>query len=359
MGNFRHNLDVIKEGKGELIVARRSPNMSCPDDFLPCIFCLGFFKAVELWRHARNCHFNSEPKSHGMTKSTTAQAKLLLAGGLSHVKPGEKDDFDTHIISTMRRNDDVCEAVKNDILIRRFGNVLLNKLGIRRKNDISQRVRQLGKLKCTMGLSNKSQLLTHLSGTGFDKIIKAVHTLCGLSVNEQRIKTFEIPSLALRLGHNLVKCAMLKRGMGLRDKDALVKGDANDFLELHQGEWTDSVSSIALATLKTNKFNKNELLPLTSDVVLLKCMLEGTMIQLTDALAKKATDKQQSTVCYPLWRKLCEVTYAHITIFNKRRASEVAELLVTSYTTRPQWTESPNQEFLKTLDAVETQLLKR
>ena len=42
------------------------------------------------------------------------------------------------------------------------------------------------------------------------------------------------------------------------------------FFKLMHNEWKDVISSIALATLKTNKFNKPEILPITEDLVILK-----------------------------------------------------------------------------------------
>ena len=123
-------------------------------------------------------------------------------------------------------------------------------------------------------------------------------------------------------------------------------------MKLHHEEWEDSVSSIAHATLKTNHFNKNELLPFTSDIVLMKKYLEDKMCSLTRRLKEEVESND-------VWRELNEVTLAHISIFNKRRASEVAELRISSYQQRPDWTQNPNQEFMKTLDDVEQHLLKR
>ena len=363
MGNFNHNMKVLKDKKGELIVARRSANKLCVTDYLPCTHCYAFYRSKELFRHVKNCHFNPDPTSYPCAnQAITGNSKFLLEGGLADDREmaSQVDDFSKHIVDTMRRNDDVCEAVKGDKIIHRFGNILLNKLGLRRKNDISQRVRQLGKLKCAMGLSNRAQLISYLSGDGFDKILQAIYSMCGIMENAHQIKTFEIPSLALRLGHTLAKCALLKRGIALRERDAAMKSEANDFLELHEAEWTETVSSIALATLRTNKFNKNELIPLTSDVVRMKNFLEEAIPNLTKSLITEASSPNPSQLeCYKIWRQLNEVTYVHSTIFNKRRASEVAELLIESFANRPKWTTDSNEEFLNTLDHVERQLLKR
>ena len=50
------------------------------------------------------------------------------------------------------------------------------------------------------------------------------------------------------------------------NEDQVGQKEAETFLTLFNNEWTDSVSSVALASLKTNKFNKPTLLPVTSDL---------------------------------------------------------------------------------------------
>ena len=67
--------------------------------------------------------------------------------------------------------------------------------------------------------------------------------------SSQGIKRFQRPALALRLGHNLLKCAHLKLGMCLREDDELGYKEADTFVKLSNAEWTDRVASIALATL--------------------------------------------------------------------------------------------------------------
>ena len=191
MGNFNHNMKVLKEGKGELIVARRSANKLCVTDYLPCTYCFGFYRSKELFRHVKNCHFNPDPTSYPCAnQAITGNSKFLLEGGLADDREmaSQVDYFSKHIVDTMRRNDDVCEAVKGDKIIHRFGNILLNKLGLRRKNDISQRMRQLGKLKCAMGMSNRAQLITYLSGDGFDKILEAIYSMCGIWKMRTKLK---------------------------------------------------------------------------------------------------------------------------------------------------------------------------
>ena len=92
------------------------------------------------------------------------------------------------------------------------------------------------------------------------------------------------------------------------------------FIELFSSEWTDRISSIALATLQTNKFNKQTELPLPQDLVLLKTYLVDNLTQLNKEIVVKPF--------YSVWRALAKNALVIIILFNKRRSSEAVLLLV-------------------------------
>ena len=87
--------------------------------------------------------------------------------------------------------------------------------------------------------------------------------------------------------------------------------DADAFLALHKADWTTRISSAALATFKHRKYNNPEELPITDDVVKLKQYQEKMLSALTASLAQTPT--------HTIWRKLMEIAYTRIVIFNKRR----------------------------------------
>lgn len=54
LGAFKYSMKVISEGKGNLIVARRSTkNTLDAKHSLPCIHCYRFYYKQELWRHCK------------------------------------------------------------------------------------------------------------------------------------------------------------------------------------------------------------------------------------------------------------------------------------------------------------------
>lgn len=55
LGNFKHNLKTIQEGKGTFIVARKPKGLFRHEDFEACPNCYVFFSIGELVKHAKTC----------------------------------------------------------------------------------------------------------------------------------------------------------------------------------------------------------------------------------------------------------------------------------------------------------------
>ena len=355
-GSFRYNTEVLKENRPglQIIVVRRPNNRLIKnEDFLPCIYCFGFYQKADLWRHSNNCTFKAG-KDALPRSSVQAQSRILLN---SAVLPDEDKYAGQILLQTLGTvQDEIGKAIVNDKLLIRFGNVLLNKLGIRRKHDISQRLRQLGRLKIQYnhdneGLNKVDQFYDLLCGQKYDSLIAAVKQLVSLRTNEEGIMVHDRPCLALRLGHNLSKLAQIKYGLALRKDDHAGQTEAESFRKLLSSEWCDEISTVALATIKTNKFNKPEIIPVTSDLVKLKEYLDSQMVKLTAVVSENPT--------YSEWRNLCEITLARIVLMNKRRSSEASKLLISSYQNRPNWKDTANEEILNSLSAIENKMFDR
>ena len=54
---------------------------------------------------------------------------------------------------------------------------------------------------------------------------------------------YEIPSLALKLGHSLQKCALYMKPESLQTENAVLKEKAQNFYDLMDVEWGSNVSS--------------------------------------------------------------------------------------------------------------------
>lgn len=358
LGNFKFNTEVLKGGDGDLIVCRRPSKETLTSfDYLPCIHCYGFFSRKELWRHTGKCSSNDTKFKD--QQGIIARSKFLLAGGTHFCAENEgfKECLPNELKETVFlkiRQDEVYTALVDDPLIIQFGLVLIKQLGPRRTNYVSQRMRQLARLKTKVNalLNVENDLHCYITPKYFDTVVKAVQDLAGYHQNEQKIYVFSTPSLALNLGHSLVKIAEIRRGNAIRQMNDLMKKECDGYLEIHSSDWAPAVSSVALATLQTNKFNKPLALPITSDLVLLKNHLDEQIREMTVDL-----EKQRDNVTF--WKKLAGAAMTRIILFNKRRSSEVSKLLCTSYVNRQNWSATMNQEIASGLKPMERILLKR
>ena len=182
------------------------------------------------------------------------------------------------VLSRMTQ-DEIYNVVKKDMLILRFDSSVLKKIVKGRAHGISQRIRQLGKLLLKlMQIDTKKDSLTNfLSGEAFDIVIKGMEELCGVTHTEDGRRAFKTPSLAVRLGHLLIKIGNVKRVWALRCQNKADRLAAETFLSLVKSEWTDTVSSCALNTLKRRKDQGVQILPLTEDLVKVKRHMLMTM----------------------------------------------------------------------------------
>ena len=185
-------------------------------------------------------------------------------------------------------------------------------------------MRQLGRLllKLLQIDTKKDSLTNFLSGEAFDIVKKGTEELWGVMHTEDGRHAFKTPSLAVRLGHLLIKIGNVKRGWALQCQNKANRLAAETFLSLVKSEWTDTVSSCALNTLKRREGQSIQILPLTEDLVKAK---RQTLKEIT----MKTQDLLSSSE-YTTWRKLAQVTMSRLILFNKRRGGEVSGLLLKS-----------------------------
>lgn len=71
----------------------------------------------------------------------------------------------------------------------------------------------------------------------------------------------------MKAGQLLKILAELKNGQAIRTRGMEMRADVSDFIDLHEGEFKDAVSSIAHQTLSERKYNKKDAQPLTADLI--------------------------------------------------------------------------------------------
>ena len=358
LGSFKHNIDVLKQGEGELMVVRRTSGKHSHDMYLPCTRCYGFFYQYDLWRHRCPCRHEEtdEPEeSNSRSADSIDGSRSLLEGALQSENSKREVDkqLNKHILSRMRRDANL-RVVKTDALILQFGVAQLKRIGVKGRRRIAARMRLLAKLvvqlRNALDLHNKS--LEHfLNGMYFDGVIEAIEDMCGLHSDEHGQRSFDRPSVALSIGNILTKTCHIKRGIAIRNGDDGSLKEVDSFVALLKTEYSDSVSCPALATLKSKTYNKPVELPTTDDLTKLKKFTEEKMHNLVKQL--------KTAPYYGTWRQLSEVVLTRLVVFNKRRANEPAKLLLSQYNNRPDWKQESNRELVENLQPLERKLMDR
>ncbi|XP_035849822.1 uncharacterized protein LOC116067154 [Sander lucioperca] len=78
-GNYMHNIEVIRQGSGEIVPWRQPSEEMDARNYLPCPLCLGFFLRADLWKHQASCRKKLTPAPSrdptSITDTTTTPSK--------------------------------------------------------------------------------------------------------------------------------------------------------------------------------------------------------------------------------------------------------------------------------------------
>lgn len=361
-GNFKHNVDVISKGEGNIVVARREEdNMYEVKDYLPCEYCKKFVLIKNMWTHHKTCavfHFYYKtPKGpedienedeDDIENNGVRRGRNLLNSALH----GNTDSSIVKLLSRMK-NDDIKECVVKDQLIRRFAALRVESLGsdndqkINDMHRVSQSSRTLARLVMEATKSEKEQFFTLdslISPQNFDKVVSVAKFM---SIGK------EVPAVSLGkyIGNLLGHIIQIKTGDALRNNDNSRYQDAVNFQKLFNAEWTYRVNSLCTKRLNTLKRNKVKTIPLTEDLKLLR---EYIMLHMKESSELLKKNKLPSD-----WLQLAKLTMCRLILFNKRRRAEVKDLKVKDYESRPDWKEQQKGEFEMALTPADKLLSER
>lgn len=355
-GDFYHNIEVLSISKGELILVRRptvqEAKINKYKDYGPCPHCLGFMLKKHLWHHIKtSC---STKQNNVLDSEAIKSNRLVIAESnaiLNNTFGAEfSNDFVVHISSKLR-DDDVGEYCKNDNLILKFGAMQFEKYGTTQCQLIRQSMRQLSRFTIKLREIDKCGnrgLSDYLLPQKFDIIVQATKLLCVSHKSNVKRPEFEVPSLALKIGYALKKCAAIQRGSCL--KAGNLKGNETllSFLSLMDLEWSIRISSNALSTLMNRKINSTQLLPITNDLIKLSKYIDNNMRTSREILIKSTTTQN--------WTHLASLCLSKIILFNKRRSGEASRMTIENYLTRPNWADQCTDELKKALSEFEKTL---
>ncbi|KAL4704231.1 hypothetical protein ACJJTC_016249 [Scirpophaga incertulas] len=289
-----------------------------------CIFCSKLIS--KLPRHLESKH-SKEPEviklSSLLLKSE--ERKMLIEDLKKKVAASEM--LRNNVLSRMNI-DEVSLIVKQDDLILKLGSKLMTKHDQDQhlSGYISQKMRELARFlieirKICPAIQNLTECINPIY---FPKVIEAVKAVT--SYNSKTGK-YGIPSLALKIGHSLKKCANIIITESLIQNLTLKREMAQNFIKLCENEWSTNISTGALTTLYRNKWNMPDRLPLAEDVKLLNKYL-------CEERDKYITFLKNAEVTILNWTSLAKIVLAQTLLFNRRRAGEVEKIPVKSYLTK-------------------------
>ncbi|KAJ8018971.1 hypothetical protein HOLleu_42719 [Holothuria leucospilota] len=140
--------------------------------------------------------------------------------------------------------DDIALMIQNDYMLR-FGEHFISKAGHKSHSEryIAQKMRELGRLQEFHKITQTPMACFDLvNPLRFDKVIEATKECSGFNSEDN---TFQIPSLALKTGHNLNKCEIVL-AESIKKKGSEVQHAARECQELMTIEWARKISSHAL-----------------------------------------------------------------------------------------------------------------
>lgn len=271
-GNYVHNIKVLKEKKGELLPVRRPAVGKAVSyrQYTPCLYCKGFFLAVDLWRHAKICSNQEndkiQPKHLNSERSHKKASRAFLFASLHDKSFG----LILPIVAKMRKRE-LAEIISNDDLMCRYGQFLctMHATNTDQSRYIGNKLRELARLLLYLKeefQNDNLKLADLLTADHFETIVQAVKKM-----------PHEGPSTAKRIGESLGKVIVIYKGYLMTSGDRKQRKDADCFEWKLLNMWQDLVSVPAMRALHMAKQSKPCSLPFTSDVKLFCEKLESLL----------------------------------------------------------------------------------
>lgn len=342
-------LDLLRK-KGNFVngnIARKPvQSLRSEKDLLPCDNCLGFFSAKLLWRHRIKCT-NSKSRDHRV-----AAQNILIA----HLRTDAK--LKDTVFPRMRA-DEISLVAKKDPLICAYGARYIKihrekhfiNVASRKMREISRLLIELKKIEPTIKC-----LFDALKPKYFDILVIATKTVA--KYNSEKDK-FESPTYAMNMGTYLKQCAEIAIVFALKRKEiaetvssAEAEADLKTLIKVIESQWQYEISSQAANDLNINKWNKVTLVPLASDLKLLKDFL---ILKANSAITGLNSGSNVSEYIV-----LLETIFCRVILLNRRRPGELQRLKLDTYEiSESSISNSMYEEFSEAVSPTEKILLKR
>ena len=351
-GNNKHNQEVLKEGKGELILARRPKEAFMSSDYGPCPNCLEWLNVKTLQRHQKKCKSFTTTEIAKKPSKKVLQLKSDIISGRYGIDSTSK--FQKEVYSIMTR-DKITDLAKKDKLIVSLGESWYKRSvgNPKRKYFASQHMRLMSRL-----LINLRSLIVHSeeSSTDVNGSIKEKTALCEQNANlslehvdEEEvsenttqnyfmwdlldpmhfekvtkasimctfpymddIEDLKSPSNAIKLKYDLVRMLDMKWSF-IQEKGGGIGADRCDIFQRQiKIHWNESVTRLARAVLLNRSLVKEVQIPAPEDIKKLTIFITDEVKKID--ISDYKTDNFRNTV---------RLAQTRLLLFNKRRSGEI------------------------------------
>lgn len=334
-GNFiKNSIECVKPVKQAILPDR---------PFLPCSNCLGFYRSKFLYRHRKKC---LKGKS---SKNSQAEGQNFLVKSIKKIDPRLKNE-----VFPRMRADKISLEAKNDFLICAFGSRYLK---IHREkhfiNVTSRKMRELSRilLEFKKNEPTVTNLFEALKPKFYDKLVEATKSVAKYDSNKD---LFLSPTYAMNICTSLKQCCDIAIHMVIKTEPSVetanYEASLKTMINLLQSNWRFDISNRAGNDLNIKKFNKITIVPLASDLKLLK---DHLILKAEDAL-KLLKENSRNVTAYTT---LLETIYCRVILLNRRRPGELQRMLLYTYENSEKRNET-YEEFNEVVTEAERILLK-
>ncbi|KAK3916811.1 Release factor glutamine methyltransferase, partial [Frankliniella fusca] len=326
-GDMLYNEEAWKT-KGQLLVVKRPAMQVDISQYGPCPGCMKYMKFSSLAKHVRlHCRKTLETEEPEEPVKVVRRQVRMESQLLIPATAKISSDFKKNVVCNLKSGI-LTGIITRDPLIILRGEGLYRRHGHlpSRLQYVRCKLREMARLffhvhGINPSIKNVEQMLCHKN---FDVLVLAVDRLCG---RDQQTSHYKTPSLALKLGYELNKYALLlEKQYLLKDNDDGLK-NVEKFKRIMKF-WSDEVSPFALRTLRHNKALKPLALPLAKDLQALHIFLK-----LEASKASTIIDCNDKVFGY---HRLSQILMCQMVLFNRKRACEIHSIKLKSFTERKQ-----------------------
>ncbi|XP_050516376.1 uncharacterized protein LOC126891238 [Diabrotica virgifera virgifera] len=334
-GNFiKNSQECVKPVKQGL-----QPSQS----FLPCSNCLGFYRSKFLYRHRKIC-LGGQSSRHSQ-----AEGQNFLLKNVKKIDQRLKDE-----VFPRMRPDKISLEAKNDFLICAFGARYLKihrekhhiNVTSRKMRELSRILIEFKKIKaCT------SNLFEALKPKFYDDLVDATKLVSKYDTEKD---LFFSPTYALNIGTSLKQCCDIALHMISKMEPTIetanCESNLKTLINLFQSNWRFDISNRAGNDLNLKKFNKITIVPLASDLKLLK---QHLVTEADKALQRLKIDSHNVAA----YNTLLETIFCRVILLNRKRPGELQRMLLDTYEKSEKKNDS-YEEFKEVVTETEKILLK-